>query len=62
MKNTVSTAASAKVTQRPLIEVRNLAKRYTPANPNVFEGINFNIDQNEFVCVIGHSGCGNLPS
>lgn len=58
MKNTVSTAASAKAIQRPLIEVRNLAKRYTPAHPNVFEGINFNIDQNEFICVIGHSGCG----
>ena len=27
-------------------------------NPPVFEDIHFNIDKGEFVCIIGHSGCG----
>lgn len=46
------------VASKPLIEVRNLAKRYLSTHSNVFEGINFNIQKNEFICVIGHSGCG----
>jgi nitrate/nitrite transport system ATP-binding protein len=28
------------------------------ANPPVFEDIHFHIDKGEFVCIIGHSGCG----
>lgn len=40
-----------------LIEVKNLAKRYGDGD-NVFENVNFNIYKNEFICLIGHSGCG----
>ncbi|MDO5640256.1 MAG: ABC transporter ATP-binding protein [Neisseria sp.] len=43
---------------KPLMEVDGLAKRYRADQPNVFEGINFDIARNEFICVIGHSGCG----
>jgi nitrate/nitrite transport system ATP-binding protein len=44
------------------VEVEGLAKRYP--NPGsdqqltVFENANFGINKGEFVCIIGHSGCG----
>ncbi|ELA08628.1 nitrate ABC transporter ATPases C and D [Moraxella macacae 0408225] len=40
-----------------LIEVKNLTKSYGNSE-NVFENVNFNIAKNEFICLIGHSGCG----
>lgn len=46
------------VNTKPLMEVDDLAKRYRADQPNVFQGINFDIQRNEFICVIGHSGCG----
>jgi nitrate/nitrite transport system ATP-binding protein len=42
----------------PFIKVEGLAKRYREDQPAVFEHINFSIMPGEFVCVIGHSGCG----
>lgn len=42
----------------PFIKVEGLAKCYREDQPAVFENINFSIMQGEFVCVIGHSGCG----
>jgi nitrate/nitrite transport system ATP-binding protein len=45
--------------ERPLISVEGLARRFGDANqPAVFENIWFGIDRGEFVCLIGHSGCG----
>ncbi|STZ10630.1 Bicarbonate transport ATP-binding protein CmpD [Moraxella caviae] len=41
-----------------LISVQNLSKRYAKDAPNVFENVNFDIKKNEFICLIGHSGCG----
>ncbi|UOO81915.1 ABC transporter ATP-binding protein [Uruburuella testudinis] len=43
---------------KPLMEVDGLAKRYRAGQPNVFQDIRFDIGRNEFICVIGHSGCG----
>ena len=40
------------------LKVENLSKSYKADAPPVFEGINFEIDRGEFVCIIGHSGCG----
>ncbi len=43
------------------VEVEALARRYpTPGGGDltVFEDANFGIDKGEFVCIIGHSGCG----
>lgn len=40
-----------------LIEVGSLSKRYGDGE-NVFENVNFDIYKNEFICLIGHSGCG----
>ncbi|HMN78612.1 MAG TPA: ABC transporter ATP-binding protein [Burkholderiaceae bacterium] len=42
------------------LRVEGLAKRYAPAGKGapVFEGVDFGIARGEFVCIIGHSGCG----
>lgn len=40
------------------LSVQGLAKRYAAGAPPVFEQVSFGIDRGEFVCVIGHSGCG----
>lgn len=45
---------------QPFLEIKSLAKRF-PAKSGeltVFEDVSFGIDQGEFVCIIGHSGCG----
>jgi nitrate/nitrite transport system ATP-binding protein len=38
------------------LQVENLGKAYG-AEP-VFEGVKFSLSEGEFVCIIGHSGCG----
>ncbi|MEI8264732.1 MAG: ABC transporter ATP-binding protein [Betaproteobacteria bacterium] len=38
------------------LQVEDLGKAYG-AEP-VFEGVNFSLSEGEFVCIIGHSGCG----
>jgi nitrate/nitrite transport system ATP-binding protein len=38
------------------LQVQGLAKRFAAAS--VFEGVDFTIERGEFVCIIGHSGCG----
>lgn len=40
-----------------LIQVTDLSKRFGEGD-NVFEQVNFDIRKNEFICLIGHSGCG----
>jgi nitrate/nitrite transport system ATP-binding protein len=42
------------------VEVENLSKRYPTREGEltVFEKANFGIEKGEFVCIIGHSGCG----
>ena len=48
------TAADA----RAFVKVEALAKRYAGSVEPVFDEVNFDIRQGEFVCIIGHSGCG----
>ena len=38
------------------LQVQNLARRY--AATSVFDGVSFEVNKGEFVCIIGHSGCG----
>ncbi|MET0335511.1 MAG: ABC transporter ATP-binding protein [Rhizobacter sp.] len=38
------------------LKIEGLAKRYVDST--VFDSVNFDIRQGEFVCIIGHSGCG----
>ncbi|MGE0800640.1 MAG: ABC transporter ATP-binding protein [Lautropia sp.] len=43
---------------RPFVTVEALGKRFPGSPVPVFDGVNFEIEQGEFVCIIGHSGCG----
>jgi nitrate/nitrite transport system ATP-binding protein len=43
---------------KPFLQVEGLAKTYTGTTEPVFDSINFGIERGEFVCIIGHSGCG----
>ncbi|HWH75411.1 MAG TPA: ABC transporter ATP-binding protein [Methylibium sp.] len=45
-------------TEPPFLQVEGLAKSYSGAAEPVFDGVNFGIAKGEFVCIIGHSGCG----
>jgi nitrate/nitrite transport system ATP-binding protein len=45
-------------TEAPLIQVQGLAKTYPGTAEPVFDDLHFDIAQGEFVCIIGHSGCG----
>src|SRR5512134_3084214 len=40
----------------PLIHIEGIAKRF--AGTTVFENLHFSVGAGEFVCLIGHSGCG----
>jgi len=44
-------------TMPPYLQIEGLRKAYHPAKP-VFDDVSFGIERGEFVCVIGHSGCG----
>jgi nitrate/nitrite transport system ATP-binding protein len=41
---------------RAFLQVEGLAKRF--GDSVVFDSVNFGIRQGEFVCIVGHSGCG----
>lgn len=45
---------------RPFLSVEGLTQRFDAAGGplTVFEDLNFGIDEGEFVCILGHSGCG----
>ena len=40
------------------LRVEGLAKSYAGAPEPVFENVNFRVGRGEFVCIVGHSGCG----
>jgi len=44
--------------EKAFLTVENLNKRYTDDGQPVFDQVSFGIDKGEFVCIIGHSGCG----
>ena len=39
------------------LQIDRLSKAFVPAKP-VFADVSFTLDKGEFVCIIGHSGCG----
>ena len=46
--------------EQHFLEVKHLAKRFPMKDGEitVFEDVGFGLDKGEFVCIIGHSGCG----
>ncbi len=56
------TDAPPKPYERPLVEIDGLARRFASPGSEppltVFEDVSFDIERGEFVCIIGHSGCG----
>jgi nitrate/nitrite transport system ATP-binding protein len=40
------------------VKIEGLGKTYPGSAEAVFDGVNIDIAQGEFVCIIGHSGCG----
>ncbi len=40
------------------LQVRGLSRRWAPGAKPVFENVSFALERGEFVCIIGHSGCG----
>jgi nitrate/nitrite transport system ATP-binding protein len=42
----------------PFLRIEDLAKTYPGSTEPVFDSVNFGISKGEFVCIIGHSGCG----
>ncbi len=45
----------------PLIRIEGISKKFTGRDgteTTVFENLHFSVDPGEFVCLIGHSGCG----
>ena len=43
---------------KPFLQIEDLAKTYPGSSEPVFDSINFGIERGEFVCIVGHSGCG----
>ena len=54
--HTVQTGPGGQVGQG-FLRIEKLSKAYNPLKP-VFSGVSFTLDKGEFVCIIGHSGCG----
>ena len=46
------------VKAKPFLQIEGLAKTYPGSGEPVFDSVNFGIERGEFVCIIGHSGCG----
>jgi nitrate/nitrite transport system ATP-binding protein len=51
-------ASRSPASVRPFVKVDGLSKYYRMDQPPVFENVQFTIDRGEFICIIGHSGCG----
>jgi nitrate/nitrite transport system ATP-binding protein len=55
-----ATAATAPKKDRPMqgfLKIEGLSKSFVADKP-VFADVSFSLDKGEFVCIIGHSGCG----
>jgi nitrate/nitrite transport system ATP-binding protein len=42
--------------ERPFLVLENLSRRYPGLT--IFENLNLNVARGEFICLVGHSGCG----
>jgi bicarbonate transport system ATP-binding protein len=60
MTTLLTASAKIQIDTKPYLRIENVSKTYsTPTGDYpVLREINLNIDEGEFVCLIGHSGCG----
>jgi bicarbonate transport system ATP-binding protein len=60
LANQKTTKASNGKTSTPFLSIKDVSKVYqTPKGPAVIlDGVNLQINEGEFICLIGHSGCG----
>lgn len=54
---TVATPPKEHSMQQGFLKIEGLSKSFTSGRP-VFADVSFTISKGEFVCIIGHSGCG----
>jgi nitrate/nitrite transport system ATP-binding protein len=52
-----SKSATAGAQRQALLQVQGLARTFVTGKP-VFANVDFSLAKGEFVCIIGHSGCG----
>jgi nitrate/nitrite transport system ATP-binding protein len=50
-------SADARPAREAFLRIEGMAKTFVPSKP-VFADVSFDIAKGEFVCIIGHSGCG----
>ncbi|CAN7277163.1 ABC transporter ATP-binding protein [Variovorax sp. LjRoot84] len=53
----MTTNAAAARPGAGFLRIESLSKSFVPGKP-VFADVSFTLDRGEFVCIIGHSGCG----
>jgi nitrate/nitrite transport system ATP-binding protein len=58
MLNRTVRSSGSTIAARPFLQIEALAKSYAGSTEPVFDGVNVDIARGEFVCIIGHSGCG----
>ena len=58
MSTEFHTSSIASLRDAQFLQVQGLAKTYPGSTEPVFDEVNFDIARGEFVCIIGHSGCG----
>jgi len=60
MQTLTTSKTTSTIGQEPYLALENISKSYpTPEGPyTVLEGIDLAVNKGEFICLIGHSGCG----
>ena len=57
LSNNENMSKKSNASETPFLQVQSLCKYYVLEKP-IFADANFTINKGEFVCIIGHSGCG----
>ena len=58
----IAAAAENGVVSQPVIEVKDLVKRYRKADRNAVDGVSFEVQPGEFFCLLGPNGAGKTTT